>query len=593
MTKSKKRLQDTVSASETDLPAERSQQRQENTKPNDELQQQIISLQADLAQAESVADNLRMNASINASIAKAPSEDDSKGVAEQVADHVEAVRVELEIRHQARVKEAEETLDKRTNNMKAQLSRKLAEGKAQIRQNLVQEHEDTVRRLRAEHSQEMEQLVTRHKSEIHELRQSEDSRYLNLQEAWEKNRQVSAQNNQISDTHTENQDRQNSWNPSESETRAFLRSNDVARNIIKNNIITQVNKAKDELTARLKEEHEAAMRESQDRANTAKEHAVMMEGKKTALQINMANNKARISQFKIGIVEKAAHETPQKPVEEVWSLAKDARPPPVATSQPQQGTSKNQSSSLATTSGPSTRSNQHVQSEGGAAPSEQANAFAQNALTAQQNIAPSISGQPISFDQGHITTPQGTTQANVSAQNPSFATLGPQIPGPPSVHASLSNDQRTSALEQPARNQVSPSTVKETQHSSEQEPQGTMQKPSQSITNHHPNAGTRPGTSRGLQQSSLPVARAGSTRGMAIVRGRGSGTGRGGPPGINTNQGQQQGRNSPTRGGLNPGARQFVPGSKRPREEEQEGGEAGNGKKIRGSGRSGGNGGDL
>ena len=77
-------------------------------------------------------------------------------------------------------------------------------------------------------------------------------------------------------------------------------------------------------------------------------------------------------------------------------------------------------------------------------------------------------------------------------------------------------------------------------------------------------------------------------RGNPMSRGRGAGVGRGGSQGLDTSrsQGQQIGRGSPTSAGLNAGAKQFVPGNKRPRDDGQDGREGGNGKKIRGGGGS-------
>ena len=75
-------------------------------------------------------------------------------------------------------------------------------------------------------------------------------------------------------------------------------------------------------------------------------------------------------------------------------------------------------------------------------------------------------------------------------------------------------------------------------------------------------------------------------RGNPISRGRGSAIGRGGPQALDTSrsQGQQVGRGSPTSAGLNAGARQFIPGNKRPRDDGQDGGDGSNGKRIRGGG---------
>lgn len=53
-----------------------------------------------------------------------------------------------------------------------------------------------------------------------------------------------------------------------------------------------------------------------------------MESKKSALKINMADNKFRAAMAKIEIVDKAAKETPEKPVAEVWDIAKNAKAPP-------------------------------------------------------------------------------------------------------------------------------------------------------------------------------------------------------------------------------------------------------------------------
>jgi nucleoprotein TPR len=54
-----------------------------------------------------------------------------------------------------------------------------------------------------------------------------------------------------------------------------------------------------------------------------------MESKKSALKINMSENKVRIASGKLEIVQKAAEETPQKAVVEVWEEAKNYKPPPV------------------------------------------------------------------------------------------------------------------------------------------------------------------------------------------------------------------------------------------------------------------------
>jgi len=567
--KLQKQNQERIDVLQAELSALHAAQQQTNNNPNHEAEQQMTKLREDLAQAQQKVDDLDASASVNASLANAPIEDGSKSIAEQVTQHVEAVRAELEARHKERVKEADETVEKRTNQMKTMLSKKLTEGKAQIRQSLVTEHEETFQRIKAEHKQEVENLAIRHKDELAELQRDEDSRITKLREAWEKDMPARQNSDLASDIKSKGEAPRTEWQPSETEARDFLNSNKVLQGIIRRSMNNQATKAKDEVTAQLKEEHEKHMTESQNKANTAKEHAVMMEGKKTALQVNMANNKARISQFKIGIVEKAAQDTPQKPVVEVWSVAKDAKPPPATAPQPQQGPSKTQTNPTV---------GQAIQSSHSA-----------GAATTLQKPSSTIS-QSTPISQSTAAVQQQQTQSSQPSQQPSVATFGRPSPAALPVQHLVQNpassDQGSSARQHPTQTQ-SPSSnaVNNSQPPpSNQSPSAPQQTPTQTTANHHPNAGTGPGVLRGLQQSGLPIARGGSIRGNANARGRGSGIGRGGPQVSTIPQGQQQGKNSPTRGGMNPGAKQFVPGNKRPREDEQQGGDAGNGKRIRGGG---------
>jgi len=53
-----------------------------------------------------------------------------------------------------------------------------------------------------------------------------------------------------------------------------------------------------------------------------------MEGKKSSLKLNMCENRLKITMAKIGVVENAVKETPEKPVGEVWEIAKVAKPAP-------------------------------------------------------------------------------------------------------------------------------------------------------------------------------------------------------------------------------------------------------------------------
>ena len=556
-------LQEDLNASKAELAhLQIAQQQQANSVASDEAEEHIKKLREDLAKAHQDAENLRTTASVHTALTNAPAEDGSKPIADQVAEHVEAVRAELEARHNERVKQVDETLEKRTNAMKANLTKRLTEGKIQIRQSLAAEHEQALQALKTEHEQEIERLRTRHIDELEELQRNDESKLSKLREAWENEHRTAQAINGQPGLKREGETPHGPWQPTEAEAKTLVQSSEVVRGVLRKNVTTQVNKLKEEISAQLKEEHEKALAEriaeAQTKSNTAKDHAVLMEGKKNALQVNMATNKMKIAQFKVDLVQKAAQETPQKPVREVWIAIKDAKPPANVASPPQQDASKVSATMT------------------GGLP----NPFAPNATQSTPGPA-NLQGQSNPFAQ--ILPQQKQAQANQQGQPFGVSTFGrptpaaPVLPGssPPERHSTPPNATTTKQ----------PNAANENQQFAQQE-SNPPPKPSQGNNNINTNAGTGPSALRGLQQSGLPVARGGSSI-RGTVRGRGSG--RGGPQSLNTGEGsgQQQGRGSPTNNNFNPSARQFVPGSKRPRDDTQDamhGGDSGNGKRIRGGG---------
>ncbi|KAK4071969.1 hypothetical protein Trihar35433_4033 [Trichoderma harzianum] len=105
----------------------------------------------------------------------------------------------------------------------------------------------------------------------------------------------------------------------DSSIRQFLASNATVKNIIAANI----RKKMDAESAKIKTEYEGKI-------TAARDQAQLMESKKSTLRINMAENKLRHATAKLGVVETAANETPQKPVVEVWEVAKATQAPPPA-----------------------------------------------------------------------------------------------------------------------------------------------------------------------------------------------------------------------------------------------------------------------
>jgi nucleoprotein TPR len=113
-----------------------------------------------------------------------------------------------------------------------------------------------------------------------------------------------------------------SSNLSDSQVRELLSTNPTIKAILANNL----KKKLETETQKLRDEQEKILAEAAQKAENSKTQAVMMEGKKSNLKINMAENKLRSANAKIEVVETAARETPGKPVGEVWEIAKAAKP---------------------------------------------------------------------------------------------------------------------------------------------------------------------------------------------------------------------------------------------------------------------------
>ncbi|KFY43678.1 hypothetical protein V494_01852 [Pseudogymnoascus sp. VKM F-4513 (FW-928)] len=110
---------------------------------------------------------------------------------------------------------------------------------------------------------------------------------------------------------------------SDEQVRTLLTTNATLKNIVTGNIRKKV----DEQAKKLKEEFEKEKEDAVKKADEAKTKAVVMEGKKSELKINLTNNKVKMAAAKLDVVEKAATDTPEKPVGEVWEIAKNAKPP--------------------------------------------------------------------------------------------------------------------------------------------------------------------------------------------------------------------------------------------------------------------------
>ncbi|GFF88297.1 protein MLP1 homolog [Aspergillus lentulus] len=374
------------------------------------------------------------------------------------------------------------------------------------------------------------------------------------------------------------------------QARALVAKNETIQTIVRNNIRAKVAKETEklkqecaELEKKFNEEKEALKKAYEESTDEKVKSAVELSDKKTLVRISMLDTRLRTAQAKLDVIAKAAAETPQKPVVEVWEVAKTTKAPPVQ-AQGAKSTSAAPSAPAAPTAAP--------------APAQVATVPPPSAVAAPTATAENQDQQaaaPAPAQQATAAPPTGSVPAEAQPQADAQVQQPQQEAGP---------------AQKPAPNQPANAVA---QSQNKQQPSSLPNKPP---------AG---GVLRALQ-SGLPVARGGrggarggshqqnpfgpqpadhqqpqqqqaqtqqSQRGTGLQRGRGGrgGAGRGGHQNVqagNAPQGQNPSSPGGGRGGLNVQARQFVPqGSKRARED---GGETGNeagasgGKRMRGGG---------
>ncbi|KAJ5823565.1 hypothetical protein N7447_005905 [Penicillium robsamsonii] len=352
----------------------------------------------------------------------------------------------------------------------------------------------------------------------------------------------------------------------DAQARELVAKHETIRTIVRNNIRGQVAREQQKLQQEAQASsgtNEAALaalqqKSTEERDSLLKAHeneikekvnsAVELVEKKTAARLSMLDTRFRTANAKIDVVSKAATETPQKPVVEVWEIAKTARPAPVA-------------------------------------------------VPAAKPPVPAMPVQPagppptLAAPQAPVTAPP----APVATTTPAAASVPAAVPVTAAPNVTTQQAAPATAPSEPAAPQQG-----EAQSTAPANPFGQVQQPDKnqqgSSLPTKPPAGNPPGLMRALQ-SGLPIARGGrggrgggpqfghqqhdqqqqqgqghgqsqNQRGPGLQRGRGGrgGQGRGG----NQNQNNVAQAQSPTanRGNLNASARQFIPGgNKRSRED--------------------------
>ncbi|EGE85361.1 nucleoprotein TPR [Blastomyces dermatitidis ATCC 18188] len=419
---------------------------------------------------------------------------------------------------------------------------------------------------------------------------------------------------------------------SDAQARELVAKNETIRAIVRNNIKNAVTKERAamaaskeaqvaaapnadairELEKKFSEEREAIIKERDQKIGSAVELAE----KRVLAKLSMTEGRARNAQAKIEVVQKAAIETPQKPVVEVWEIAKVARPAPVA-AVAQPPTAQAQPPPPTPVQSPAPKPARTEHPDGAPTPTSQA-----------QTPQPQTQVQPQPQPPQPSQTPQpqpSPSPAPAQRAPPAAAAASPKPKQATPARAPQSQQQSPQLQQQ----QQPPPPDKTNQAAPAQQvnqPQTASSLPNRPPQSNHPASGTGANVLRALH-SGLPISRGGRGRGVPPSQqhnpfgpqateqqggqgqppqqqpqqgiGRGSGLprggargrgaqGRGGAQNVQTgNLPQGQGQPSPRggRGALNAHARQFIPqGNKRARDDGGEGGDSGSGKRIRGGG---------
>lgn len=494
-------------------------------------------LRQDLATAQQEVETLRANA------ASAPSQPDDnitnaepaageKSVADQVAEQVQQLRSEMEAQHQTVLQQTEEASEKKLASMKANLTRQLKDERekmrieltAETRQQIVAEHEVEIQKLKDEHAATIQTLKTEHQAEIERLTKEGAAAVQQAKDAEEATKAEGMSPSGAGATATQEPVTAATFDfnhLSDDQAMDLLKNNSRVKQIFLNNVKKTSAKENEQLSTKIAEkdaeiarltteletaqkaqpagegapantaeieELKAKLESAQAEKEAAVKQAVESAEKKAKVQISQRD----IAMAKIGVITKAANETPEKPISEVWEVAKTAKPAP----KPAPGPAK---------------------PAGAASPAQPA--------PASPAVASPIAGPSSAL---------GNDQAKLQARQERFGAVTGATPatfGQPSAPSTFGQPSQPSfgqpsapALQQPARR---PSG----QAGTPPNPQATAFTPGAGVAANDakPAVGTGPAALRGLSGTGIPAP-----GGSRLPRGGATtGIGRGGPQGLN------------------------------------------------------------
>ncbi|EXJ95002.1 hypothetical protein A1O1_00120 [Capronia coronata CBS 617.96] len=286
-------------------------------------------------------------------------------------------------------------------------------------------------------------------------------------------------------------------------------------------------------------------KEAQRKIEEQLKNAEQMWEKRGNVKFNMAQGRAAQAAAKLDVVKKAAEETPEKPVGQVWDVAKDAKPAAAPKPTPP--------AAALTTAAP-------APGQSPAKPDAKTDSKAVAESKPNGNVQGQPQTQPAAAEKQAQPQP-AATQAGSKPGQQAPASSGQGVPKP--TEASPAETEKLAP--------------KPAQHSAGE--QAKSQQASGAALMRQLESGIpRGGAIRGNRGSGIPRGRGGARGGRG-----GAGHGNTGIP----QQGRGGAQGSPGRGNLNPQAAQFTPGgNKRARDDGEAADGGGQGKRIRGEGGS-------
>lgn len=298
---------DTVSSQKATVEEELQNAKQQLNSVMTERDQAIADAQARVTNGDTVMEN--GTSSAEGTVPATVLSDDERKALEEKISEAAARAAEWE----AKAKELEEKHDQiiktRSDKMKEALNKRLTDYKAQMDQDRAQMKQDT------------EKLEADFKLRMEQERKIWDAEHGNATSDTKPPATPARPAPSDTPSATPAISAADLSAMEDKEIRDFVSNNITIKNIIQANI-------KNKLAAeskKIREEQEAGC---EQKIIQAREQGAQLAQSKSKLQLNMAEKRAQAATAKWNVVESAAKETPQKPVAEVWEIAKDAKPPP-------------------------------------------------------------------------------------------------------------------------------------------------------------------------------------------------------------------------------------------------------------------------